>query len=686
MRVIGCPSALLLLACWAVGALPLPAQSVFQQKIDSLYAAYGLTTMPDGGYIVGGLRSGCAQILRFNPAGQFLWAKKICPLNPSADINISTVNVQPTGTSGAFFVQFLKGGFNSSPDNLMDLIRLDPDGNLLWECQLRPTLRYGTIASGSVLAPASDGSIWTVHGLGYTPALPEFNQLLVFKTSASGTGMLRNFYKSDASATAQGILLENNDAIFIYGSLSSATADGFLLKINGAGAVQWARRYIGCSFYKDGGRFPNGDLLLYSTTTQGVAFARIRSADGSIVWIKRITGGLNTNHYKVAADGGVFVVVRAPNTPAPGFLVKIAPDASSVSWANRYETCTDYLTIATHATPDGGLALLQESVSAARYTRFLKVNAMGQLAPGCPAQAVSPPLLEDLSVSVEAETFTLQSTSIQSSEHIIAASPSHASIQAHCPADMPLAHVSLPDSVCAPGLLTFVADGNDQADSWQWWLPGASTDSVQNRVVQNLTYPSAGLFTVTLVQRYGACTDTFTDTLRIVPPLKGPLFAVHDTLLCPGVPMLIEPVSTDFDAWRWEDGSIHPSRQLDPYQAGVYHLLAQRGLCFVSDSFTLRRSQCGSAALFVPNAFSPNGDAQNDVWEISAQPGIRPLGSAVYDRWGNLLYTSAEGEMPHWDGHFSGKAVPPGVYVWVLKMLDVDGQQRVEWGNLTLIR
>jgi gliding motility-associated-like protein len=69
-------------------------------------------------------------------------------------------------------------------------------------------------------------------------------------------------------------------------------------------------------------------------------------------------------------------------------------------------------------------------------------------------------------------------------------------------------------------------------------------------------------------------------------------------------------------------------------------------------------------AVIVPNAFSPNGDGINELWEVlNLRSYIRPVIS-VYDRWGRMVYRTY-GYQP-WDGNSGGKPSPVGTYYYVI--------------------
>lgn len=86
--------------------------------------------------------------------------------------------------------------------------------------------------------------------------------------------------------------------------------------------------------------------------------------------------------------------------------------------------------------------------------------------------------------------------------------------------------------------------------------------------------------------------------------------------------------------------------------------------------------------IYIPSAFSPNGDGLNDIWRISGLSSEHISTVIVYDRYGQIVFQS-KGYEHHWDGGIGGKALPTGNYVYVLDPGD-GGQKRK--GNLTLIR
>jgi gliding motility-associated-like protein len=92
--------------------------------------------------------------------------------------------------------------------------------------------------------------------------------------------------------------------------------------------------------------------------------------------------------------------------------------------------------------------------------------------------------------------------------------------------------------------------------------------------------------------------------------------------------------------------------------------------------------------LVVPSAFTPDGDGDNDVWEIVGLDAKFPLNQVrVFNRWGELIFTSREGDYSSspWNGTYGGKALPNGSYYYVIEKA-VDGSIEPINGTVSILR
>jgi large repetitive protein len=96
--------------------------------------------------------------------------------------------------------------------------------------------------------------------------------------------------------------------------------------------------------------------------------------------------------------------------------------------------------------------------------------------------------------------------------------------------------------------------------------------------------------------------------------------------------------------------------------------------------------------VFVPNAFTPNGDGENELAVVFAKTQMIEKINVlrIFDRFGSLVYHQADfkpnDETIGWDGNFKGKPSDPGVFTYYLEAQYRDGFREQHHGNITLIR
>lgn len=112
------------------------------------------------------------------------------------------------------------------------------------------------------------------------------------------------------------------------------------------------------------------------------------------------------------------------------------------------------------------------------------------------------------------------------------------------------------------------------------------------------------------------------------------------------------------------------------------------GFCLLPTDTTFNQRCADEEPIFIPNAFSPNGDGINDVFRIFKAPWVRSevRGYRIYDRWGNLVISAGPQAFPGtaelWDGGDAG----PGVYAYVIELIYQSGTKKQLRGIITLLR
>jgi gliding motility-associated-like protein len=134
------------------------------------------------------------------------------------------------------------------------------------------------------------------------------------------------------------------------------------------------------------------------------------------------------------------------------------------------------------------------------------------------------------------------------------------------------------------------------------------------------------------------------------------------------------------DAGPWQADSV-----LNKLDEGHYYYEVTDGHdCFAGGNVTIEK-EWRDCAVFIPSAFSPNGDGINDIFRAVIHDDIREYQMMVFDRWGRLVFESKNPEMG-WDGSIKGTTITVGSYLYVVTYTDSKGQGRKHTGNLTMVR
>lgn len=170
---------------------------------------------------------------------------------------------------------------------------------------------------------------------------------------------------------------------------------------------------------------------------------------------------------------------------------------------------------------------------------------------------------------------------------------------------------------------------------------------------------------------------------------------VKDTTIFLGetVPIRLEQSCAQDFSWTptagvQNSGAAEPD--ITPDETTVYLLDLYDPLtdCTATDSIlitVLDPSELDCEQLFLPAAFTPNGDQLNDTYGISNPFAVPELLSfEIYDRWGGRVFVSSEKEA-QWDGSVDGKMVNPGVFLYRVAYV-CNGEERLVTGSVTVLR
>ncbi|MBL0144996.1 MAG: gliding motility-associated C-terminal domain-containing protein [Chitinophagaceae bacterium] len=199
------------------------------------------------------------------------------------------------------------------------------------------------------------------------------------------------------------------------------------------------------------------------------------------------------------------------------------------------------------------------------------------------------------------------------------------------------------------------------------WNTGATTTEI--------TTSSPGKYWLTL--DYLGCKISDTINLFIKPP---PIVNIGpDTTVCNAKPIILSGGNYVNATYLWNTGE--KTRDIIINRAGKYYVTVTTD-CVASDTVNVIAGDC---EIFIPTAFTPNGDTKNDKFGVANDFSAKEFHFVVYDRWGNLIFETKE-NTKKWDGTYKGKTMPTGSYLWTMKYTTLKGIPKYEQGTVMLIR
>ncbi|MEM1216332.1 MAG: gliding motility-associated C-terminal domain-containing protein, partial [Bacteroidota bacterium] len=199
------------------------------------------------------------------------------------------------------------------------------------------------------------------------------------------------------------------------------------------------------------------------------------------------------------------------------------------------------------------------------------------------------------------------------------------------------------------------------------------------------------VFTLSVSNAFGCSLDTF---YNLPAPFVTPQVTVTPSLdtIQAGESITLQATDDDNYLYSWSppaglSGTAIPNPSASPDSATVYTVtvLDENG-CQATATATvvLFDTPCRDPYIFVPNAFSPNGDQLNDRLEVQGNL-IEEFYLAIYDRWGERVFESFD-QADSWDGTFKGRELTPDVYGYHLEVRCIGGTLFQDRGNVTLLR
>jgi gliding motility-associated-like protein len=244
------------------------------------------------------------------------------------------------------------------------------------------------------------------------------------------------------------------------------------------------------------------------------------------------------------------------------------------------------------------------------------------------------------------------------------------------------------DTLCPKYTIKFIDNStapNSTIATWKWAFGNGDSAFVQSPLYP---YPLSGDYFVNLtVTNPDGCTSiTKTKPITIY---KQPVIDAGPNFLVPAfTPVKLQTVINDSAAFHylWTPSTyLDDDTLLRPISTAAFNVTYKvmayggGGNCVAYDTVKVTALQ----QLVIANAFSPNGDGVNDVWEIPYLNDYPEAKVEIFNRAGQVVFTSVA-YTKTWDGKMNGKPLPAGTYYYIIEPKN-NGYSKLS-GYVTILR
>ena len=231
-------------------------------------------------------------------------------------------------------------------------------------------------------------------------------------------------------------------------------------------------------------------------------------------------------------------------------------------------------------------------------------------------------------------------------------------------------------TICAGQSTILIATGGGNYS----WSSGDATSLINISPTSSSTY--------SVIVSIGSCSDTASATVIVNP--SPVVIAYSNTTITTGQSATL--TASGSGNYLWSNGATDSINIASPNTTTLYCVTVINSFgCFDTACvlITVKDVDCSIAAtgdFFIPNAFSPNGDGENET--VKLQYGnmacIDTYKFAIYNRWGEKVFET-ENPLDEWDGKYKGKFEPNDVFTWYMKVELINGEKIIRKGNISVL-
>lgn len=241
-------------------------------------------------------------------------------------------------------------------------------------------------------------------------------------------------------------------------------------------------------------------------------------------------------------------------------------------------------------------------------------------------------------------------------------------------------HTSYPKEACVNDSVTFKVNGAD----WYSWSNGQTDSFIRIRLLHDTT--------ISVIVRDTSCGNRV-DTLNMwvkarERPKSGFNTSTEEIFLNQKVELRYSGNEKDNVFWEIQKADVRARNAhlvntifMDTGLAVIRIVSINPFGCL--DTF-YRELEIRDENLFIPNAFTPNGDGLNDLFKVFSR-NMQSFRLVIVNRWGEIVFSNNDPEQG-WDGTWKGAQAPEGVYTFQCEATGRSGRYHAEAGSITLLR
>jgi gliding motility-associated-like protein len=678
-------------------------------------------------------------IIKFDPNGNLIWAKKGAESTSAGGVNIPSIRLTAAGNiyqcgSFAGTIDMDPGpGINSvSTTSAADrdgfVAKFDANGNYLWAGSFAGPLNISDVhiatdaAENVFISGSFMGTCDFDPGPGiYNLTSAGFFDVFACKLDANGNFSWANRIGNATTDNGYNIATDNSGNVVIVGSYANLCdfdpgpgtfmlrarngPNGFILKLGNAGNFIWARHLNlvsvgGCfnrGLYIDGsgeiftyGDFggeldfdPSPAFVIHTATTSESYIARF-TEDGYLIDAKEIgssLGALVATDMSLDAAKNYYLsgyFIRSPDfdpTANSYYMDTPAPEPFGDGFALKLRYCRN-ITYDTLTVTTCELNYTLNNITYDTTGTYVQVLLNAR---GCDS-------LLRLYLTINPKQHTTIDTTICEGQPYFAGGSNQTTsgtytdvLQTYLGCDSTVTTNLVINKKPKPDL------GPDRGlciGNHEVLAPGAFASYQWQNGTTAPTFPvnSTGLYWVT-VKDFNDCVATDSLLVDAIIPLPANFLPPPDTV-CQYEEVTLRP-SGNYKTYTWSTNATTSSiLATDP---GIYSLtVTDNDGCVGKDTTEIIHTIC-PIAILLPSAFTPNGDLLNDVFKASVYGRLVSFKLEVYNRNGNLVFRTTD-PGGGWDGQHKGIKVDTGVYVWQCNYQLAGSQPVHRKGTVAVIR